>query len=344
MTGLFLTNAENPITERAIKVGIVGSGYRARTMLRVMAALPLWFEVVGVAARNAGDRKQLADMGFSAYTTVEHLVKHGRPDFVVSTLHADAAQPIIAELAALGMPALVETPAAGTVDQLTALWRLSQNGACIQVAEQYHLEPLVAAQIAVANSEMLGDVTDAYVSVAHDYHGLSVMRRALGVTFEEPLVTARRDARRVFPSPTRYRDPDGIGLVDTVRTQAWFDYDGASGVSDGPKLGIYDFDDAQYRSWVRIPSLVLRGPLGELRDDMVRMVSIDETRLSNDAAPERHFGPDPQSLPSVAPVNSVIPARGVRHGPESQKGVANAAPFFHARRRRPTKPPRHSGA
>jgi hypothetical protein len=255
---------------------LVGSGYRARTMLRVMAALPQWFDVVGVAARNADDRRELAAMGFPAYTTVEHLISHGSPDFVVSTLHAGDAQPIIKRLVELSVPVLTETPAAGSIEELVALWKLVQEGAKIQVAEQYHLEPLIAAQIAVAQSEMLGGVTDVLVSVAHDYHGISVMRRLLNVHFEEPLVAARTNQRQVYPSPSRYHDPEGTELVDTNHTLAWFDYDLESGVADGPKLGFYDFDDVQYRSWVRTPTVVLRGPLGELREDKLHIVNIDD--------------------------------------------------------------------
>jgi len=293
MSDLFLTKAENPVTDRPIKVGLLGSGFRARTILRVMSALPQWFTVVGVAARNADDRSLLASFGFPAYTTVEHLVTHGAPDFVVCTIPDGEARPYLTELAALHIPVLMETPPAGSLDDLLALYQLVQAGADIQVGEQYHLEPLVSAQLAVAASDMLGEVTEAQVSIAHDYHGISVLRRALGAGFAEPLITARQDARQIFPSPTRYRDPETLDLAPTTRTIAWFDYDSESGLPTagsgqprGSKLGIYDFDDSQYRSWVRSPSLVIRGPLGELRDDIVRLVAItagDHSTPADDA-------------------------------------------------------------
>jgi len=284
MSDLFLTPAANSVTDRPIKVGMLGSGFRARTMLRVLAALPQWFDVVGVAARNADDRALLADRGFPAYATVEHLVTHGRPDFVVCTVPGDQSLPYLTALAELGIPVLMETPPARGLAELLELYQLVAAGANIQVAEQYHLEPLVSAQLAVAGSDMLGVVTDAAVSLAHDYHGISVLRRALNAGFAEPLVTARVDVRQVFPSPTRYRDPESLDLVPTNYTQAWFDYDDKSGVVDGPKLGVYSFDDAQYRSWVRSPSLVVRGPLGELRDDLVRLVAITDGEVATPMA------------------------------------------------------------
>lgn len=246
-------------------------------MLRVLHALPDRFEVVGVATRNAADRVELAARGLPAaglpglpapaYASVPDLLAGGRPDVVLLTLPAGAAQPVIRDLAAAGVPVLTETPAAGTVEELTALQQLVDDGACVHVAEQYHLEPLVGAQLAVAGSGLLGTVTDAHVAVAHDYHGLSVLRRALGITFEDAVITARRDARRVLPSPSRAGDPENLDLVDTVHATAWLDF--------GGRLGTYEFDDVQYRSWVRSPALSVRGERGELRDDVVRHVGAD---------------------------------------------------------------------
>lgn len=263
--------------ERRARVGIVGSGFRARTVLRVLQALPGRFEVAGVATRNAGDRAALAARGLPAaglpglpaatYASVAELVDRGRPDLVVLTLPAGAAQPVVRELAAAGVPVLTETPAAGTVAELAALQRLVDDGACVHVAEQYHLEPLVGAQLAVAASGLLGTVTDAHVAVAHDYHGLSVLRRALGVTFEDAEITARRDVRTVLPSPSRSGDPEDLAPVETVHATAWLDW--------GDRLGTYEFDDVQYRSWVRSPALLVRGVRGELRDEVVRHVGAD---------------------------------------------------------------------
>lgn len=267
-------------TPRPARIGLVGSGFRARTMLRVIHALPGEFEVAGVANRNPADREALKTRGLPAaglpglpapaFATLDELLSQ-RPDFVVLTVPAAAAQPLIRELAAAGMPVLQETPAASTVEELAALQELVAGGACVQVAEQYHLEPLVSAQLGVAASGLLGQVTDAQVSVAHDYHGVSVLRRALGVTFEDATITARRDERLIAASPSRAGDPAGLELVATVHATAWLDF--------GDRLGVYEFDDQQYRSWVRSPTLVMRGDLGELRDETVRYVRPDGTPM-----------------------------------------------------------------
>ncbi|MCF4123203.1 Gfo/Idh/MocA family oxidoreductase [Antribacter sp. KLBMP9083] len=267
-------------TPRPARIGLVGSGFRARTMLRVIHALPDELDAVGVTTRNAADREALATLGLPAagltgqpapaFATLDELLA-GRPDFVVLTLPAGAAQPLVRELTAAGVPVLQETPAAGTTEELAALQDLVAAGACVHVAEQYHLEPLVSAQLGVATSGLLGRVTDAQVSVAHDYHGVSVLRRALGVTFQDATITARRDERLIAASPSRAGDPAGLELVATVHATAWLDF--------GDRLGVYEFDDQQYRSWVRSPTLVVRGELGELRDETVRYVRPDGTPM-----------------------------------------------------------------
>jgi hypothetical protein len=238
-------------------------------MLRIISALPDWFELAGIAARNAAARIEFETYGFKTFDSVKNLAINGQPDFIVTAVFAGDAQPIIQELARFDVPVLTETPAGGTLDELEKLYQLVKAGARIQTAEQYHLEPLIAAQIAVAQSDIFGEITDAHINVAHDYHGISVMRRALGVRFGEPVITARNDARKIFPSPTRYADPADVSLAHTTRTSAWFDY------QEQGKLGIYEFDDAQYRSWVRSPSLTISGPLGQVRDDIVQVVSGD---------------------------------------------------------------------
>ncbi|MBG6084592.1 Gfo/Idh/MocA family oxidoreductase [Zhihengliuella flava] len=260
------------VPDRPARVGVVGSGFRARAFLRVMDALPAWFECVGVAARNAADRELLSGHGFRAVETAGELLAAGC-DFVVDTLPPSASVSIIGQAADAVVPVLTETPAAANVAVLSALADRVAIGACVHVAEQYHLEPLVAAQLAVAASGRLGRVTDAHVNLAHDYHGISVLRRALAVGFEPPVITARRDARRVAPSPSRYDDPAEQTPVETIHAMAWLEFPG--GGDAGSRLGVYEFDDVQYRSWVRSPSLVLRGEAGEVRDDAVRTVAPD---------------------------------------------------------------------
>ncbi|MGN6325011.1 Gfo/Idh/MocA family oxidoreductase [Pseudolysinimonas sp.] len=239
----------------ALRIGLVGTGFRSAAFARVALAVPDRFEVVGAVSRHPGDRP------FDA-PVVSTLGELGPVDVVVVAVPPSIAVRAIREAVAAGHAVLTETPAAPTLDELAELWRLVQDGARIQVAEQYHLEPLISAQLAVATRGLLGPVHEAHVSIAHDYHGISVLRRALGLRHEPVTVTG---VRREFPvqlGPGRDGDPVEDRVVGSVHTIGWIDA--------GDRLGVMEFDDQQYRSFIRTSTLTIRGERGELRDAMVR--------------------------------------------------------------------------
>lgn len=243
---------------------LVGAGFRAEAFLRVADALPARFRVSGIVVRNPERRFALQERWrVPAVSSLREVVSGARPDFVVVAVRPSEAVSVIRELAQEGIAVLTETPAAPDVPGLQALTQLVQGGARIQVAEQYHLEPLLQAQQKVVDSGLLGTVTEASVSVAHDYHGISVLRRMLGAGFEPARIVARRFTEQLTEGPTRYGGPESERLITGTRATAWLDF--------GDELhGTYDFDDQQYRSWIRSPALLVRGSRGELRDETVR--------------------------------------------------------------------------
>ena len=148
-----------------------------------------------------------------------------------STIAPDYATEYIKKLSAANIPILCETPPAMTLEGLTDLYALVRTGAKIQVAEQYAHVPLHAAQLAVARSGLIGRVEHAQVSVAHNYHGLSLMRRLLGVTFENALVRAVSLDGRLLDGPCRYNtySPASKAYANTAQTLAVFDFGDRSG-------------------------------------------------------------------------------------------------------------------
>ncbi len=242
---------------------IVGGGFRSGVFLRIARELPELFEVAGVITRRPENGQELErQWGVASFRSLDQLLRDRTPDFVVVSVAKSASTGVIAEVVDRGLPVLAETPPAPDVAGLVELYGLVQQGARIQVAEQYHLEPLLSAQIATARSGLLGAVTQAYVSVAHDYHGISVLRRLLGVGFEDATVSAAEFTSRVKAGPSRAGDPREDHWLEESRTTARLDF--------GDRLGVYDFSTDQYRSWIRTPELVVRGELGELRDEEVR--------------------------------------------------------------------------
>jgi len=242
---------------------IVGSGFRAEAFLRVAQALPARFRVSAVMARRPESRQTIRDRW--SVETVESIDerRHSRPDFVVVAVNPSVSTDIVLALTDAGHAVLTETPVAPDIASTLALVSAVRAGARIQVAEQYHLEPLISAQLALVRRGVLGDVSEASVSIAHDYHGMSLVRRFLGVEFQNARIMARRFVEGLQDGPSRQGDPVEDRVVEGIRVSAWLEFDG--GVH-----GTYDFHDQQYRSWIRTPSLQVRGSRGELRDETVR--------------------------------------------------------------------------
>ena len=130
-----------------------------------------------------------------------------KPDFVVTSVSWEANPGMLKLLASMGMPALSETPPATSVEEMEELCSLVNDGAKIQVAEQYFLQPHHSARLAFVKSGKLGRVTQAQVSVAHGYHGISVIRRFLGIGFENAKITATRFKSPIVKGPGRAGPP-----------------------------------------------------------------------------------------------------------------------------------------
>ena len=146
------------------------------------------------------------------------------------------------------MPVLTETPPAPDIDGLRALRSLDRSGARIQVAEQYQFQPLHAARLALAASGRLGTVSQAQMSVAHGYHGIDLMRRYLALDDDAPVtIRGMRFRSPIVDGPDRDGPPHrGARSCQSEQTIAWFDF--------GERLGVMDFTDDQYFSWIRYPA------------------------------------------------------------------------------------------
>lgn len=243
-----------------IEFGIYGVGWRAEFYLRIAAACPEQFRVVGLVSRSPEKAAALAErFGVKAYTTADNLVTFGRPEFVVTSVTRGANLALLAQFASLNMPVLSETPPAETVEELGQVWELVQKGAVIQVAEQYWLQPHHAAQLAFAQSGKLGRVTQAQVSFAHGYHGISMMRRFLNILYEPVTVSAFTFDSPLVEGAGRDGLPKQESLKTSKQTIARFDF--------GDRLGLYDFTGDQYFSFVRGQRLLVRGERGEIVDE-----------------------------------------------------------------------------
>lgn len=243
--------------------GVVGGGWRAQYFLRIAGTLPEKFRVGGVVVRDPARAARLqAAWGIPAHPSLPALLDAGRPDFLVLAVSRTSAPSLLAEAAAAGVPVLTETPPAADLAGLHEVWKLVAAGARIQVAEQYFLHPWHAARLTLARSGRLGEISQAQLSIAHGYHGVSLLRLLLGVGFAPARITARRFTASLIAGPGRQGPPERHEVLQSEQVLAQLDF--------GAKLGIHDFAAGQYRSWIRAPRLLVRGERGEIKDAEVR--------------------------------------------------------------------------
>lgn len=240
-----------------INFGIVGTGWRAEFFLRIAKACPEQFAVAGIVGRTPEKVAAVAGrFGVRAFDTVEELIREGRPLFVVTSLSWEANPVFLHKLAEFEMPALSETPPAESVEEMEALCAL---GAKIQVAEQYFLQPHHAARLAFVRTGKIGRVSQAQVSVAHGYHGVSLIRKFLGIGYENAKITAAVYKSPIVEGPGRKGAPAEEKEVEAEQMIAHLDF--------GDRLGVFDFTGRQYFAEIRDPRVLIRGERGEIFND-----------------------------------------------------------------------------
>ena len=251
-------------------IGIIGSGWRAEYFARIARALPERFSVLRVLTRSESSVLRVErDWAVPATTDLTAFLGAGPYDFVVVAVPREEVATLVGLLAAADIPVLLETPPAVDLPGLVALWQ-TVGGARVQVAEQYHLQPQHAARLALAASGAIGPVRRATISVAHEYHGISLLRFALGVGFAPVELRAATIEDRVLAARGRDGWFDRATVVDDIRTSATLDFGpGPDGVS---RTGVGDFGGEQYVSPIRGRRIVIQGERGELDGDSVARV------------------------------------------------------------------------
>lgn len=228
---------------KPIRFGIAGGGWRTEFYLRIARALPERFRVAGIVVRDETKGKFL-EMTWRVRTfrNVPAMLDKTKPSFVVTSVPSMANPEIVGELAYEGVPVLSETPPAADLEQLLRV-NESFAHAKIQVAEQYAFQPMHAARLAVVRSGRLGTVTQAQISVAHGCHGISLLRKMLGIGFEQAVIQAYTFTSPIVSGPNLKGGPEKEEIVPSIQTVAALHF--------GDKLGVYDFADDQYFSWQR---------------------------------------------------------------------------------------------
>ena len=251
---------------RKIRFAVVGSGWRSLFYGRIARALPARFELTALGCRTQEKAARLqADYGLPAVVG-EAAVEATGPDFIVSAVDKHSMSRTVRRWLAKGYPVLSETPAALTMEELDALWRLYRAGARVQVAEQYRWYPRYGAVLRLVRSGLLGQPVSAYLSAMHDYHAAGMLRGLLGLGREEARLTGCTFSVPVTATRTRTEVLTAGEVVLKEQRHVLFEYESG-------KSAVYDFMSDQYHSLIRPRTLRLRGTRGELDDWEVRYLN-----------------------------------------------------------------------
>jgi predicted dehydrogenase len=224
--------------------------------------MPERFAVGSMLVRDAAKGRAIEEAwGVSTVRDLDAFLASPHGSFVVVSVPWPVTPVMVRALADRGVPALAETPPAPDLEGLHALHDLTERGARVQVAEQYNFQPLHAARLALARSGVLGRISQAQVSAAHGYHGVSLIRALLDVLYEPCTIQARAFVSPLVAGPNRDGPPAEHKVGESRQVIAHLDY--------GDRLGVFDFTGDQYFSWVRSPRVLVRGERGEINNQRV---------------------------------------------------------------------------
>lgn len=243
-----------------LKIGFIGVGWRAHCYMRVIREFRHRMEVSGVLVHSS-ERAAQMELEFPGKVdqTLSDFLKR-EYDFVMVLVPKQHVLYYIQELMRAGIPVLSETPPGDGVEELNQCYDLKRryNGK-IQVTEQCFLRPYYQAVLRLVNDGRLGTVSNVSMGILRDYHAMSIIRKTMGISYENCVIDAKE-----YYFPVHYHcgregiHPEQAGnLVKDHRKRADI-------VFEGGKTGFYDFSDEQYFNYFRTKHLCVRGDLGEI--------------------------------------------------------------------------------
>ena len=238
--------------------------------MRIAKALPEWFTLCAMYCRTADKAEQIAaEQGIHTTTSIEECIGY-QPDFVVVAVSKTAITDVSLEWIRRGFTVLCETPVAAdrsAYEKLRTLFSGEADAAKsydkLVVAEQYRHYPVYSALIRLLHKGLIGTPDCLNISLAHEYHGASLMRALLDIPVDtEFAVTAKTYTFPTVETLTRYASYQDGRIADKKRTVATFAF-------ADQKVAFYDFDSEQYRSPIRKNTVKIQGCRGEIIDNMV---------------------------------------------------------------------------
>ena len=240
---------------------VVGSGYRAEYFGRVARTWPELFRACYLCRSEEKAALMRANTGMEAVLTAEAAMAF-RPDFIVVAVDRGHLADVAGEWISRGFPVVTETPVGDTEEKLQGLEALAGRGAKIVCCEQYHRYPILAAGLEAVRQGVIGTPQSACISLCHDYHAASLLRRALATGRESCEMCGSRRISPAVNTDSRYGAILDSSPTDEVRDRVLIDFESG-------KTAIYDFAPLQYRSYIRSRHFTVRGDRGEWSDTTI---------------------------------------------------------------------------
>lgn len=271
---------------------IVGSGYRSEYYGRVAKTYPDLFRAIFLCRSEEKASLVTKHTGIRATTEIDTALSI-KPDFIVVAVDREHVADVAEKWILRGFPVVVETPAGSSLEKLEGLWELQEEkGAKIVCCEQYHRQPLLAKGLSAVSSGLLGSPLSGYLSLVHDYHAASILRRMLMVHDEKYVLHGERKTSSVAETDSRYGASYDGRMQQEVRDIVHIDYESG-------KTAVYDFASVEYRSYIRSRHIAVRCNRGEWSDRI--LYCLDESNnpqreLLMPDIPEKYRILDTQSL------------------------------------------------
>ena len=165
---------------RPLSFVIIGSGFRAMFYGRIARRYPELFTLKYILCRSEEKAAKVhGETGFPT-TVSDEDCKNSKPDFVVVAVNKGNIADVAEKWALMGYPVLTETPIGCSLKQLRRIWELKEKYHCkIQVCEQYFHCPTLRAGLHQIQNEAIGQPDSMYLSLVHEYHGASLIRKYL---------------------------------------------------------------------------------------------------------------------------------------------------------------------
>lgn len=249
---------------RKTRIGFIGYGWRAHGYMRVIRELQERMEVAGIFAHTEKSAQMLEkEFPGKIYRNLGDFLEK-QYDFIMILVPRQYVLYYLEEVLKKQIPVLCETPPGDGIEDLKKCYLLKQkyNGK-IQVAEQYFLQPYHNAVIRLIQEKRLGEISHMDISMIHDYHGISIMRKYLGVGFENCRILGR-----TYDFPVHYHcgreglHPDKETIITDRQKRVDFAFDNG-------KVGFFDFSGEQYFNYFRTRHIRVRGNQGEVVDHQV---------------------------------------------------------------------------